>query len=122
MAPLLPFLVMLFGVSLTARRLIHPAAFVLAIMALAAIGLTEPVAGSDLKNITTEIVPDGDGFVLNGAKQFVVHGNSADMVLTVARTTGSMIWCRSSLPRSGPAWMRRGPGTASSWFAVYRRR
>jgi alkylation response protein AidB-like acyl-CoA dehydrogenase len=31
----------------------------------------------------------GNGFVLNGAKQFVVHGNSADMVLTVARTAGS---------------------------------
>jgi alkylation response protein AidB-like acyl-CoA dehydrogenase len=31
----------------------------------------------------------GNGFVLNGAKQFVVHGNSADAVLTVARTAGS---------------------------------
>ena len=31
----------------------------------------------------------GNGFVLNGAKQFVVHGNSADVVLTVARTGGS---------------------------------
>ena len=31
----------------------------------------------------------GNGFVLNGVKQFVVHGNSADIVLTVARTAGS---------------------------------
>ena len=31
----------------------------------------------------------GNGFLLNGAKQFVVHGNSADLVLTVARTAGS---------------------------------
>ena len=31
----------------------------------------------------------GNGFVLNGAKQFVVHGNSADMVVTAARTAGS---------------------------------
>ena len=31
----------------------------------------------------------GNGFVLNGAKQFVIHGNSADMALTVARTAGS---------------------------------
>ena len=30
----------------------------------------------------------GNGFVLNGSKQFVVHGNSADMVLTLARTAG----------------------------------
>ena len=33
-APLLPYLVMLFGVSLIARRLIHPSAYVLAIIAL----------------------------------------------------------------------------------------
>ena len=31
----------------------------------------------------------GNGFVINGAKQFVVHGNSADVILTVARTSGS---------------------------------
>jgi alkylation response protein AidB-like acyl-CoA dehydrogenase len=31
----------------------------------------------------------GNGFVLNGTKQFVVHGNSADMVLTLARTSGT---------------------------------
>jgi alkylation response protein AidB-like acyl-CoA dehydrogenase len=31
----------------------------------------------------------GNGFLLNGAKRFVVHGNSADMMLTLARTGGS---------------------------------
>jgi alkylation response protein AidB-like acyl-CoA dehydrogenase len=31
----------------------------------------------------------GNGFVLNGAKQFVVHGASADMIVTAARTAGS---------------------------------
>lgn len=31
----------------------------------------------------------GNGFVLNGAKQFVVHGGSADMIVTAARTAGS---------------------------------
>ncbi len=31
----------------------------------------------------------GNGFLLNGAKQFVVHGNSADMIVTAARTGGS---------------------------------
>jgi alkylation response protein AidB-like acyl-CoA dehydrogenase len=31
----------------------------------------------------------GNGFVLNGSKQFVVQGNSADVLLTVARTAGS---------------------------------
>jgi alkylation response protein AidB-like acyl-CoA dehydrogenase len=31
----------------------------------------------------------GNGFVLNGAKQFVVQGGSADMIVTAARTAGS---------------------------------
>src|SRR4051812_7709366 len=31
----------------------------------------------------------GNGFVLNGAKQFVVQGASADMIITAARTAGS---------------------------------
>jgi alkylation response protein AidB-like acyl-CoA dehydrogenase len=31
----------------------------------------------------------GNGFVLNGGKQFVVHGASADMILTAARTAGA---------------------------------
>lgn len=31
----------------------------------------------------------GNGFVLDGAKQFVIHGNSADVTLTLARTGGS---------------------------------
>ncbi len=31
----------------------------------------------------------GNGFVLNGTKQFVVHGNSADMTVTAARTGGA---------------------------------
>ncbi|HET7707921.1 MAG TPA: acyl-CoA dehydrogenase family protein [Sphingomicrobium sp.] len=31
----------------------------------------------------------GNGFLLNGDKRFVVHGNSADMILVAARTGGS---------------------------------
>lgn len=31
----------------------------------------------------------GNGFVLNGKKQFVVQGASSDMIITAARTTGS---------------------------------
>jgi len=39
-APMLPFLLLLFGVALTARRLVHPAAFVLAFIALFSAGST----------------------------------------------------------------------------------
>ena len=39
--------------------------------------------------ISLEAKRQGNGFVLNGAKQFVVHGNSADVILVAARTAGS---------------------------------
>ena len=39
-APLLPYLLLLFGLALTARRLIHPAAFILAFLALFTAGST----------------------------------------------------------------------------------
>jgi alkylation response protein AidB-like acyl-CoA dehydrogenase len=38
---------------------------------------------------TLQAKRQGNGFVLNGAKQFVVQGGSADMIVTVARTSGS---------------------------------
>ena len=41
------------------------------------------------EQVTMSAERRGNGFVLNGAKQFVVHGNSADVILTVARTSGS---------------------------------
>ena len=36
-----------------------------------------------------ETARQGNGFVLNGAKQFVVQGASANMIITAARTSGS---------------------------------
>ena len=41
------------------------------------------------ESIALEAKRQGNGFVLNGAKQFVIHGNSADMVITAARTSAS---------------------------------
>jgi alkylation response protein AidB-like acyl-CoA dehydrogenase len=43
----------------------------------------------DPANVALEAKRQGNGFVLNGAKQFVVHGNSADVILVAARTGGS---------------------------------
>jgi len=43
----------------------------------------------DPANIAMEARRQGNGFVLNGTKQFVVHGNSADVILAAARTSGS---------------------------------
>src|SRR5699024_11622974 len=48
--------------------------------------LTEPNAGSDLQNITTKAVRDGDDWVINGAKTFITNGIHCDFVFVVART------------------------------------
>ena len=43
----------------------------------------------DPSGIAMEAKRQGNGFVLNGAKQFVVHGNSAKVILVAARTGGA---------------------------------
>ena len=53
---------------------------------IGAIAMTEPNAGSDLQNITTKAVRDGDDWVINGAKTFITNGIHCDFVIVVART------------------------------------
>ena len=53
---------------------------------VAAIAMSEPGAGSDLKNIRTTAVSDGDGYLLNGSKIFISNGYLADLILVVAKT------------------------------------
>jgi len=53
---------------------------------VAAIAMSEPGAGSDLRGITTSAVRDGDAWVLNGSKTFISNGITADLVVVVART------------------------------------
>jgi alkylation response protein AidB-like acyl-CoA dehydrogenase len=49
-------------------------------------GLTEPNTGSDAGNMRTVAVEDGDYYVLNGAKNFITHGNSGNVAVVIART------------------------------------
>ena len=51
-----------------------------------AMGLTEPDAGSDLANVQTRAVRDGDEFVLNGQKKYTSGAHFSDFLWTVART------------------------------------
>jgi acyl-CoA dehydrogenase len=53
---------------------------------LAAIGMTEPGTGSDLKAIRTSAIRDGDHYVVNGSKTFITNGSSADMIVLAAKT------------------------------------
>ena len=52
---------------------------------LAALALTEPDAGSDLKAITTKLCQDGGELVLNGRKTFISNAGAAGYYSTLAR-------------------------------------
>jgi alkylation response protein AidB-like acyl-CoA dehydrogenase len=54
---------------------------------IAAIGMTEPGAGSDVAAIRTTGVDAGDHFVVNGAKTFITNGQNADLLITAVRTS-----------------------------------
>jgi alkylation response protein AidB-like acyl-CoA dehydrogenase len=49
-------------------------------------GLTEPNTGSDAGNMRTVAVRDGDDWIINGAKNFITHGRSAEVAVVIART------------------------------------
>ena len=53
---------------------------------LVAIAMTEPSTGSDLANVSTKAIRDGDHYVVNGAKTFISCGQNADLVIVVCKT------------------------------------
>jgi butyryl-CoA dehydrogenase len=53
---------------------------------LTAFALTEPQGGSDAASIRTRAVRKGDAYVLNGTKQFITSGATADVALVIAVT------------------------------------
>ena len=53
---------------------------------LGAFMLSEPEAGSDAASLRCQAERDGDGWILNGTKAWVSHGNEAGVLLCMART------------------------------------
>jgi hypothetical protein len=76
-----PSLLITLGTPAQREALLEP---IMSGRVLAAIGLTEPGAGSDLMSLQTTARPDGDTVVLNGAKTFITNGPIADQVLVAA--------------------------------------
>ena len=74
-----------FGSEGLKRRFLVPA---IAGEMVAAIGVSEPDAGSDVAAIRTRAVADSDDYVINGAKMWITNGTQADFITLLARTGG----------------------------------
>ena len=75
--------------------------------------LTEPRGGSDFFGATTRAVLDGDQFILNGQKRFVVGATEADVFL---------VYCRTNFDKGAHKYERisammveRGPGVETEY-------
>ena len=52
------------------------------------LAITEPSGGSDVAQLKTRAVREGDHFVVNGSKMFITGGMRADYFTTAVRTGG----------------------------------
>jgi alkylation response protein AidB-like acyl-CoA dehydrogenase len=56
---------------------------------IATLAFTEDNGKWDASGITIEARPDGDGYVLDGSKMFVIDGHTASLIVVVARLAGT---------------------------------
>ena len=54
-----------------------------------AIAMTEPGAGSDLQGVKTTAKKVGNQYVINGSKTFITNGQTANLIIVVAKTDPS---------------------------------
>jgi acyl-CoA dehydrogenase len=55
-----------------------------------AIAMTEPGAGSDLQGVKTTARKAGNQYVLNGSKTFITNGQTANLIIVVAKTDATL--------------------------------
>ncbi|MBM7702201.1 acyl-CoA dehydrogenase family protein [Metabacillus iocasae] len=53
---------------------------------ITAIAMTEPGAGSDLANLKTTAIKDGDYYIVNGEKTFITNGIQSDLIVIACKT------------------------------------
>lgn len=70
----------------TAEQKLRFVAPVIAGVRIAALAITEPGGGSDVSNLATTAVRDGDHYIVNGSKTFITSGTRADQITCAVRT------------------------------------
>ena len=73
-----------FGTDEQKERYLRPA---IAGEKIAALGITEPGAGSDVAGITTKAERVDGGYLVNGEKTYITNGVRADFIVTAVKTT-----------------------------------
>jgi acyl-CoA dehydrogenase len=56
---------------------------------VAALAMSEPGAGSDVRAIRTHARRDGSDYIVNGQKTFITHGHTADLICLAVKTDTS---------------------------------
>jgi butyryl-CoA dehydrogenase len=69
--------------------------------------LTEPEAGSDAANQKTVAVENGDHYVVNGEKIFIMHGDVADLGVLFCRIEGQPKMSAFLVETKQPGWNAR---------------
>ena len=75
---------------------------------LGAFCLTEPHVGSDASALRTTAVKEGDGYVINGVKQFITSGQNGDVAIVIAVTdkgAGKKGMSAFIVPTSAPGYV-----------------
>lgn len=58
---------------------------------ITALAMSEPDVGSDLQNIKTRAVDDGDHYVVNGTKTFITNGLLCDLAIVAVKTASAQM-------------------------------
>ncbi len=79
---------------------------------LGCFGLTEPMSGSDAQTMATGAEKVGDGWVLNGAKNWITNGPHADFILVFVVTDRSGAKIKHTafiVPKGTPGYTQNAP-------------
>ena len=86
---------------------------------IAALGITEPGGGSDVANLKTTAVRQGDHYLVNGSKTFITSGVRADQLTCAVRTGGEDAHGISLLviESDTPGYSTSTPMKKTGWWA-----